>query len=160
MQRERGFTLIELLIVVAIVGVLAAIAIPNLIAALNRAKQKRTMADVRDIALAWESRAVDVGAFSPAGAGITLCCTVAVTPEDMESMLVPGYMKNLPEKDGWGGRLVFLTDADGDHYLIRSYGRGGVPDASVNGGATGKFDCDILYSNGTFVQYPEGVQTQ
>jgi hypothetical protein len=28
------------------------------------------------------------------------------------------------------------------------------------GGPTTNFDCDIIYSNGTFVQYPEGVQQQ
>ena len=160
MQRERGFTLIELLIVVAIVGVLAAIAIPNLIAALNRAKQKRTMADIRNIALAWESRAVDVGSFSPAAAGISLCCAVSLTDEDLDTMLVPGYIKSMPTKDGWGTRLEFNVDASGDHYLIRSYGRGGIPDQTVPGGATGKFDCDILYTNGSFLQYPEGVQGQ
>ena len=158
MQRERGFTLIELLIVVAIIGVLAAIAIPNLINALNRSKQKRTMADMRNIALAWESRAIDSGSFSPAG--FSVCCTVTVDETDMKAMLVPGYMRELPERDGFGTAYIFATDATGDNYLIHSYGRGGVKDSSPVGGATTKFDCDMLYSNGSFVQYPEGAQAQ
>ena len=44
---QRGFTLIELLIVVAIIGVIAAILIPNLLDALQKTKQKRTMAEMR-----------------------------------------------------------------------------------------------------------------
>ena len=47
------------LVVVAIVGILAAIAIPNLLTAMQRSKQKRTMADIRTVATAAEAFAVD-----------------------------------------------------------------------------------------------------
>ena len=59
MRKQKGFTLIELLIVVAIIGIIAAIAIPNLLNAINRGRQKRTMADMRSIATAVESYEVD-----------------------------------------------------------------------------------------------------
>jgi prepilin-type N-terminal cleavage/methylation domain-containing protein len=57
--RTKGFTLIELLIVVAIIAILAAIAVPNFLEAQTRAKVSRVKADQRSIATALESYAVD-----------------------------------------------------------------------------------------------------
>src|SRR5713226_4193492 len=98
-HRDRqGFTLIELLIVVAIIGIIAAIAIPNLLNAIDRGKQKRTMADERSIGTAVESYAVDNNFY----------------PQNQSAMptanLQPIYIKTLPPQDGWNNTWVFASD--------------------------------------------------
>jgi prepilin-type N-terminal cleavage/methylation domain-containing protein len=58
-RRPAGFTLIELLIVVAIIAILAAIAVPNFLEAQTRAKVSRVKTDMRSLATAIESYRVD-----------------------------------------------------------------------------------------------------
>ncbi len=60
---RRAFTLIELLIVVAIIGILAAIAVPNFLNAQVRAKVARVQSDLKALSLALESYRLDRGAY-------------------------------------------------------------------------------------------------
>lgn len=71
MRKVKGFTLIELLIVVAIIAILAAIAVPNFLEAQVRSKVSRVKADHRTLATAIESYYIDHNAYPPNNNGVT-----------------------------------------------------------------------------------------
>ncbi len=159
-KRESGFTLIELLIVIAIIGILAAIAIPNLLNAVQRGKQKRSMSDMRALATAVEAYGVDNNVY-PNG---TACNPGLFTTGDSLvnlvsfSQLSPTYIASPPRVDGWGRFYYYgFNPASGNDYLIRSPGRNAVSEVLVCGTTT-DFNDDIAYSDGTFIQWPEGTQ--
>jgi general secretion pathway protein G len=136
---SRGFTLLELLVVVAIVGILAAIALPALQSAIDKTKQRASMADMRTVAHAIEVYGIDRGHL-PAG-GTTLAPLVP--------FLVPYATTALPERDGW--QNAFFYESDGRNYSIFSYGKDGVDGPDITPDTRFEFDRDLILSDGVFV---------
>jgi len=150
MRKDKGFTLIELLIVVAIIGIIAAIAIPNLLNAIDRGKQKRTMADMRSIGTAVESYAVDNN-FYPKS-------MTNQPASGISGYVSPIYIKTVPTTDGWNNAWDCDSTGGGTQYTITSPAKDGTQ-GSQTGGQTTDFNCDILFANGQFFQWPQGTQT-
>jgi len=152
-MKQRGFTLTELLVVVAIIGILAIIAIPNLLASIDRARQKRTMADMRGVARAVEIYHQD-WAFYPKGVD------VAALGNELDLYLEPTYILNVVRNDGWGKAFAFYTDSGGSEYTLWAAAQGGVFGSVVQGRITTNFEDDIVYYNGGFAQWPDGMQVE
>jgi type II secretory pathway pseudopilin PulG len=150
MRRFLRKYVFEIVILLAVAAVAVWIVVPNLLTGINRSRQKRTMADIRSIATAWEARATDVNSYRlPARRG-------HVEYANLRRALTPTYIKVLPRVDGWGHPYDFSSSDQ--TYEIRSFGRDGtLGGTAASGGTTTDFDCDIVYENGTFMEFPEGT---
>jgi general secretion pathway protein G len=147
-RETAGFTLIELLIVVAIIGLIAAIAIPNLQSAMNKAKQARTLADMKAIGNALETYAVENNTYPKSLTDATA---------QVLGGYVAMYLRTVPPGDGWSHPWHIDTNSTGTVYTVTSYGADGI--AGTNpGGPTTEFTCDIIYTNNSFYQWPGGAQ--
>jgi prepilin-type N-terminal cleavage/methylation domain-containing protein len=164
--RQRGFTLIELLIAVAIIGIIAAILVPNMIDALQRARQKRTVANIQLAGTAMMAWLTDQAAAAAAGAAtndVDLSAFSAITTANLKKELVSTYMQELPALDGWKQPFEFYLDTANPLGLqvmaIRSGGR----DRKLTGDRytpgsfeTTNYDQDIVWTDGFMVRWPEG----
>lgn len=162
--RSRGFTLIELMIVLVVMFILASMLIPLYLNALQKARQRRTMAEMDGLGKVMMSFITDQAAAGAAGASGSVDMGDYPGPvphSDLEELLVPQYTQELMKRDGWKNPFDIYLDesATGAHLAaVRSPGRGGTFSAdsySVSPFAPTDFNQDLVWADGYFVRWPE-----
>ena len=139
----KGFTLVELMIVIAIIGILAAVAIPAMLTSLDKSKQRASMADMRMIGQGVQLYELDNSNFVAAG-----------TPTAALVILIePFTMTVLRHEDHWSNAYQYNTDGR-TWYSIESYGRDGVDGLNITPTTAFQFELDLLYATGQFTNAP------
>lgn len=141
---SEGFTLLELLVVVAIIGVISAIAIPALQTALDKSRQRSTMADMRSIATGIHLYEIDHSIFP----------TDATPAATLVLLLEPHTKQILPHKDTWHHDYDYRSDSY-TWYSLQSFGRDGIDGVDVTPATSLQFNLDLIYSSGRFTNAPE-----
>jgi general secretion pathway protein G len=142
--REAGFTLIEVLVVTAILSILATLAVVSLTRALDRARQRATMGDMRTVCRALESYSVDNDRLPSDSGGLAA----------LRTAMVPYATQVLPTVDHWGHDLVYEVAANGVDYSLISYGKDGADGADF-ASSIFDYDADIVLFSGVFIAAPE-----
>ncbi len=174
-NEESGFTLIELLIVVAIIGIISALLVPNLMTGLQNANQTRTQADMKAVGSAWMQWLTDQVSAAAAGSSTTPTFTWSefTQPDfshaDLVALLRPSneffYLQDVPERDGWNNPYRFgFAGSDGllgtQVIGIWSGGRDGSASAQpASSYAIGAFrgtdfNQDLVWADGYWVRWP------
>ncbi|MBN1272647.1 MAG: prepilin-type N-terminal cleavage/methylation domain-containing protein [Candidatus Aminicenantes bacterium] len=176
LKKMRGFTLIELLIVVAIIGILAVLLVPNAITAIQKAKQKSTMKSITTIATAVADYITDNGEAPAEPSGNDLDAA-----DPFYDCLAPFYVRVIPENDEWGEpfKIWTNTNVDGNYgiadglsgdFLITSWGRNSElegfnfdPDNPEQGyfavNSMDDFTNDLVSYSGSWIRAPRALAT-
>jgi type II secretion system protein G len=142
---SAGFSMIELLIVIVIIGIIAAIAIPGLLALVERARQNQSMEDLSTLAMY-------IGAYHLQTKHYPVCDDITVLNQVLSDF---HENKMVMTKDGWGNFFLYNCQ-DGLVYSVTSMGADGRGTHGDDGGFFFlDFNKEITIVNGAYAQKPE-----
>ena len=164
-KKSKALLIVLVIVVVGLLGIcllgiVAAIAIPNFIVAKEKAKQARAVTEVRAIGEAIERYQIDNGGCPDTGHQESAYYSI-VDVSKLGSFLVPKYVATLPEKDPWNTAYSYGVSPDNSQFVVICNGSDGVstlekiPEEAVT---TSCYEDEIIYENNDFIQKPDGPQ--
>ena len=142
--RDAGVTLIEMMIVLVIIGIVAALIVPNVIGRPDQARVAVANADLRTIAASLEMYRLDNRTYPTGTQGLQALRAAPVEPPLPVNWVEGGYLPNVPS-DPWGNGYLYQVPGTGGPFDLISLGADGVP------GGEG-VDSDIRYGAGDEAQ--------
>ncbi|KAB7623046.1 type II secretion system major pseudopilin GspG [Alkalilimnicola sp. S0819] len=129
-RRQRGFTLIEIMVVIVILGILAAFAVPNIMDNPEKARITQAKHDIRTLESALEMYKLDNFNFPTTEQGLRALVERPTSGPEPRNYKAGGYVKSLP-KDPWGSEYEYLSPQDsGGRVQIISLGADARPGGS------------------------------
>jgi general secretion pathway protein G len=123
-RKARGFTLIELMVVLVIMGVLAALIVPNIMGRTDEARQTAAKTDIATIMQALKLYKLDNGIYPTQQQGLQALVVKPTTPPIPNNW--KPYLEKLPT-DPWGNPYQYLNPGVKGPVDVFSYGADGKP---------------------------------
>ena len=114
--------------------------------------QRRTMSDMKHIA-----ELVEVWAKQDRGR-FPVCSDLENVDQCLAKKVKNDAFQSLRKKDAWGHGIQYRTDPEGSTYLLISYANDGEWDGMGRVGPTQAVNCDIVFANGDFIQWPGNIR--
>ncbi|WP_120997254.1 type II secretion system major pseudopilin GspG [Stutzerimonas urumqiensis] len=132
--RQRGFTLIEIMVVVVILGILAALVVPQVMSRPDQAKVTVAKGDIKAIAAALDMYKLDNFAYPSTQQGLEALVERPTGNPQPKNWNRDGYLKRLPQ-DPWGNDYQYLspgTEGPFDLYSLGADGKQGGSDLNAD----------------------------